>query len=573
MNKSQLYKTNISWLALILTMLYFLVFSIPNLVKGFYGPNVWGQYLWFVSYEHGFIKRGLLGTIFQFFFGDFANETQQIILVVFYSFLVCLFFAVLFFHLIYLVYKSTVDSYNKVFYLGLVCFLSITPLWPTLANTTGYPDLFVFIWCYLGLIGFLYRKWRLIIISIVFGILTHEAFLFCWLSVLFMILYEYLYVQKNRTVLKILIISLVLPVVVYFVIGFNHNNDALKITLNQISFLSEENKHLLYTRQFNQGIYGAFIKMINIITNNFYLFVIKALYFLLMPLVFFVILSLSTGSKYKTGLPRNVFYFLVIFSPLSILFFAWDLSRLLSYASYGATLLLIYILTKNLLINHQVKLKLMTLGIVLLCSVLFYVRAPLVYAYFNKSAMVGVGQYVFDDTLGKDISAWIVENDFRTMVNKNKSKNRVLYTKTIDGEKLKIPQSQICFVCGYQNDYILNKQLEQICTNNLCDYKPGVDKQLQFREYQRMYSGEYVIELHYSSPQKNNVPIGDFEVIVNGQVLQSMTITGTDGVSKTASTSYVLNKNKFNAALHLFDLNLMTNQHIMVEKLVIELVQ
>jgi hypothetical protein len=459
MNKSQLNKTYYFQWALILTALFFLFFSIPNLLKGFYGPTVWGQYLWFVSYDHGFIKRGFLGAVFQFFFTDYAEDTQQIILVFFYSALVCLFFTLLFLHLVYLVIKSNLNSANKTFYLGLVCLLSITPLWPTLAYTTGYPDLFVFICIYLGLLGFLYRKFSLTIISIVFGILIHEAFLFCWLSVLLMMLYEYLFVQKDPIVLKMFIIGLVLPVMVYFVVGFFHNNDALKITLDQISFLSEENNHLLYKRQFNQSIYGALTKMINIISNNINLFVIKASYYLLIPLVFFVMLSLTAKSKCRAGLPGIALYFLIVVSPLSILLFAWDLSRLLLYASYSATLLLIYFFTKGLVVNQQIKLKIITLALVLLASIVIYVRTPLVYAYFNKSAMVGVGQYLYMDTFGKDISAWIVENDFRTMINKRKTKNKDLYTKTIAGQELNADQSQICFICDFKNDYILNKQL------------------------------------------------------------------------------------------------------------------
>src|SRR4051812_22875285 len=56
------------------------IFNVLRAVPG--GPQMWGVPIWYLTYDHGLIRRGLPGTVFRFF-GDGLDPStvRQIILV------------------------------------------------------------------------------------------------------------------------------------------------------------------------------------------------------------------------------------------------------------------------------------------------------------------------------------------------------------------------------------------------------------------------------------------------------------------------------------------------------------
>jgi len=82
-----------------------------------------------------------------------------------------------------------------------------------------------------------------------------------------------------------------------------------------------------------------------------------------------------------------------------------------------------------------------------------------------------------------------------------------------------------------------------------------------------------VIELHYSSSEKDSVFVGEFKVTANDQVRKRQRVSGTNSENRVATVKYVLDKDKYNANLHLFDLYINSDADIEVEKLVIKLIK
>lgn len=545
MNKSFNYQKILFGTLIVLVVLFCIFISVPNLTKGLYSLNVWGKYLWFVSYENGFIKRGLIGSLFQMILADLETSQQFKIIVQLYSGFVFVFFTILFGHLFYLVFRLSAPASHKSYLLMLLCLLSISPLWPTLAYTTGYPDLFVFFCCYLGFLGYIHQNTVLLVLAIVIGMLIHGAFIFIWLTVLCLITYEVFNNSQYKGWSKSIFISFALPLVLYVVIGFFHNNEALNLTLNNIDFLTQHNKETLYKWQFNQSIGVAFQKMVLVIYRNLDLFIIKTIYFTFIPLLVYGAYFFASEKIKKTRF-QNVFYFIAIFAPLSILLFAWDLSRLLSYATFSTALVLIYALKKN---NFRLKpgiAKFYILSFLLFISVIVFANAPLMYSYMKSSAIVGKKQ--FQDSLGKTTAALIVENDFNS-----KYKNidgDLVYSKNILPNELKRKGANICGV-------------------NLCDKNDTKNDKLVFRNYEVLYSGSYELILSYSSTKSKQAKIGYMQILANGNLLSDNKIYGTEGKNTTFKYIHKVKRGKYNSTIHLIDLYLVPSDTIEVESLTI----
>ncbi len=45
------------------------------------GVQIWGRFHWLITYEDGFIRRGMVGSIFQYFFGDRELSDQERLIV------------------------------------------------------------------------------------------------------------------------------------------------------------------------------------------------------------------------------------------------------------------------------------------------------------------------------------------------------------------------------------------------------------------------------------------------------------------------------------------------------------
>ncbi|MDJ0757453.1 MAG: hypothetical protein QNJ45_28220 [Ardenticatenaceae bacterium] len=365
-----------------------ILIGILNMTKGnFDVVQIWGEYLWLVSYKFGFIKRGLLGTLFQSVFGGIPLPTQLGLIVWFHKITAFFFFLAISAFFITISWKILPNSRQRYFFLFLFLALMITPLWPTLLYNVGYLDLVLMVVASLGFAVFFFKdssQYLLILLGII-GPLFHEGFLFFWLPLVIIIWHENLLLAKKWRWPSILLVTLA-PFAVVYLASIAHNNQALIQLFDEIMLPAEIEKALIEV-QFNQTptyIMPYMLFLFQEYTGNFW---VNALYFLIQPILVTGLLLVSATDQKKPLKNLDYFLFLLVpFAPLSILLIAWDLSRFLSFSAFSTLLLLAYVLKQvrdgHLEIQSGSKSYQFALGALVGGNILF-VPAPLIYSYFD----------------------------------------------------------------------------------------------------------------------------------------------------------------------------------------------
>jgi len=313
----------------LLALLYFyaLIFSVLKTIRF---PNEWSEAHWLIDYRFGFIKRGLAGQIFGFFFQK--NEfnillVSAVILLILYG---CIYFIAL---------KQTnnisQNIYRVVFY--LVFFLSQYVVLS--AHIIGYLDHLVFLLT-ISII-YLIRKNLIFLSSILvcISLLIHEISFFLTIPIsLFALIVAEMSNEKfsfkevfNVKLLKKSFLFLVFPAILMFLLSYyqefygKDNYLNLFNYLNDSGFIKKDMADLVATSYTE--------KYTHYLETESKSFVIKMIYHksfaFSLPILF--LLFIVYKEYQKIGLPLFFLFMIAVLSPLFLHFVAWDTYRIWAF--------------------------------------------------------------------------------------------------------------------------------------------------------------------------------------------------------------------------------------------------
>ena len=286
----------------------------------------WGY--WAISYRHGFIRRGLVGTIFQSMATDMRDEEQQRVVVQIH---LCLAVALAVGLLVWSLQLRIGSSPRVRALLGtgtVAVFLSA--LLPTVVGMPGYLDVCILlISCSAAYLAFRRRLVAAGALAMV-GPFVHDAFIFLWLPVLWCTLSEGLASpDRRRAILRSA--PLALPLVSTLLVLTLHSNGALLRSLDE---LPVQWRHI---REFQMPLREALARMYRMNADNPHQLALAAAFF---------VWPAAVAAACAVGIAPGRLRYRVLMaagatlSPCATLLVAWDLSRFLVWSSYGAFLAL-----------------------------------------------------------------------------------------------------------------------------------------------------------------------------------------------------------------------------------------
>ncbi|MBA1305302.1 hypothetical protein [Stutzerimonas stutzeri] len=353
----------------------FFALSLFSYYRGFNGGlQIWGEpYIW-INYSDGLVKRGLVGTFFEYFFGSDSPDRRRIAALVLHWF--CSVF-LLFFVLLWgrRRIEDGGDGRYGVFYVTFALFVGGQFL-PTLAYNTAYLDIYIYLLFALAVFSFSVGWFVLAFTLGLFAPLVHESALFYWLTI-------FVLVAFSRG-LNISIIYAVLPVSISTVILLLfHSQSAAEGVVASMPIPLDVKEGML-SAQFGQSILSSFSVMLGVWRESFVSGILGLLGFGL-----FAFLMVFFYCRCFLSTREALVLFASVLAPASILLFAWDLSRFVVSLQFVSVVSLLYV---DSVFSPALRRGVSeVLVLVLIVVALVGLSMPLVYAYFNGASVVDNG--------------------------------------------------------------------------------------------------------------------------------------------------------------------------------------
>lgn len=308
--------------------------------------QIWGTYFWLIDYSEGFIKRGFVGTVLSQLGYTLKSTTWENIchLVVIAHTFLSLALITLFTRLQQQYLFRSQGNSDKGSFILLGCWLvfACTQFWPTLAYNTAYLDVYLLIIFTISF--YLFTQGHYLAASILgaIAIFIHESFIFLWSNILVLFAIRPFF-QSRQVNIKLLVASL-MPVLMIILLLLFHNQEAAIVEISNIPnrIVSQYMKNFLIGALFAQGMVGAFKTMIGIWTSNWAQGWAAFLYYVWPSFLMISSLPFIISGHSKSILRLIIVALVASFLPLSILLFAWDLSRFLVWSNLTAILTLSY---------------------------------------------------------------------------------------------------------------------------------------------------------------------------------------------------------------------------------------
>jgi hypothetical protein len=295
------------------------------------------EFYWRFTYAHGFIKRGLIGTLVHPLIALLSFERSKPVIVGAHV-AVCLLIIVM----LQVLFRTAMTRQSRTdirltLILAFFC-LMCSPLMPVLAHDTGHVDAYLIALAIGGFSLILREKYGAAMLITIVGPLIHEAFIFLWAPVAIMLLWSSVTAKTRRAGKLILVI---LPIVCVAAVTFFHNRDALLLAMDAWpvdDFI--KSGHLRYTfdatlqsrvehmRLYEYQGHGANIAI--------------SLLYSLVPSVLLLWTALfSFHRQWNDRWTTTVVATIATLAPVSIILVAWDLSRFLSWTVLASAIVLI----------------------------------------------------------------------------------------------------------------------------------------------------------------------------------------------------------------------------------------
>lgn len=327
--------------------------AIWSYIKGFIpGVQGWGKYLWLIDYSEGFIKRGFAGTAIHklgYTLNNIGWGRLEILVLIIHTIAALLTIALLIkIQQAFFLSQKAIQPQQKTILLS-ACWLlfACTQFWPTLAYNTGYVDIYLLLAYTYAF--YLFSRGAYLVGSLTgcLAVLTHEAFVFLWGSILFVFVVvpflEFRQIDRKRIALSCL------PILTVFLVLLLHDQAAAISEIRSIpnAVIEPKMKTILIDAQFGQTIRSATQVMLGIWQANTARGLAALVYYTFPAILMILSIPLMLGKHHQRVLKTVLIVFVASWIPLSILAIAWDLSRFLVWANLTTILTLTYFLTRQ----------------------------------------------------------------------------------------------------------------------------------------------------------------------------------------------------------------------------------
>jgi hypothetical protein len=359
---------------------------------------------WSLTYRHGFIRRGLVGTIFQWFAGtrDEALEKQQIL--VLHTLAVLALFGACVAWGVHEHRRARDERTRLALETGLAALLLGQAL-PTLGLVAGYLDVYVFLVVLAG--AWLAARGRLIEAAVVgsMGPFVHDGFVFAWAAVL-----AAYFVSRPATWRKSL--PLLAPVATTALVLLLHSKHAADLAIADLvttPFVRDSFR----ANQFGLSTGDALRTMGHHFAEQPEQFALCALYFLPPSLVLAWCAAVADSHERARSL-RFARAFATTLAPCSILVVAWDLSRFLCWSAIGGAVALLTAASRGDE-PAEAPARARTVSQMAIALLALFSTGPQIYAYFEfASASSDLGPELATRTPG-----YVLAREFLLLYNRH----------------------------------------------------------------------------------------------------------------------------------------------------------
>jgi hypothetical protein len=312
--------------------------AIVGILKGFtttVDPAT--EFYWLFNYGHGFIKRGLIGTIVTPLVSRVSLEHAKPAIAAAHA-IACLSIALMFVALFRgaIFAERRADS-RLALALSFVC-LMCSEMLPVLATDTGSVDPYVIVFVLAGVRLILKRRYAIAVVVGIVGPFIHEGFVLAWAPLAILLLWSCVSSDEQR-VRKLAVAAV--PVLTAFVVTTAHNADALG-QLMQAWPASEEikNGHLAYT--FGQTFRTSFAHMKDYeFPGHWSNFGTAFAFFVIPNGLLLWTAAFCYWHRWSARGTTLLVGVVAMLSPLGAIALAWDLSRFLVWSTVGAAVVLL----------------------------------------------------------------------------------------------------------------------------------------------------------------------------------------------------------------------------------------
>jgi hypothetical protein len=369
---------NPTWVA-VLTGLVATVIGILVALRGqMHTAALWGLPLWQVTYHSGFIRRGLVGTVFQGLFGG-LSETRQASLVVALAHVMLLVLILAFAAwLAVLAYRAPSPTHAIAF--GLLALPIIgSSLFPTMAFTPGYLDSLMLLFA-IATAALLARRqlWAAGCVAAI-APFAHEMFVYFWIP---LAVFGFFVAQRRdlRRPLWATLVPLGLPFIAGLVVVAATSAAAAQREIDQRVTGTAIFKVTLLKQQFGQTLSSALTRMDHIQGAYWWPTEPFALVYFCWPAVLAVVLYMFWRRLQLDAWARAALA-LALVCPWLMLMLAWDLSRLL-VMSNGMVLIVILGLESQFITQPLPRFRRTSLGLLAAAGIV-ETALPFLYANFD----------------------------------------------------------------------------------------------------------------------------------------------------------------------------------------------
>ncbi|MEO8678825.1 MAG: hypothetical protein ABI665_07255 [Vicinamibacterales bacterium] len=295
------------------------------------------EFYWLFSYQYGFIRRGLMGTLVHPLLKvwSFADLKPMIIgahVIACVAIIVAL----------QMFFQDAVRRNQRweariTLALSFLCLMG-SPLMPVLAHDAGYVDVYLMAVVLTALWFVVHERYVAAALTVVIGPLIHEGFVFLWCPVAIMLAWSCAMLKADRA--KKLILAAV-PFLCTVGVIWYHDQTALRLSMAAWPASDEvKGAHMAYT--FGQTLHSSFDHMSRYeFPGHWGNFMIAVAYSLVPSLLLLWAAVFCYWQRWTARWPTLLVAVAATLSPLPIVALGWDLSRFLSWSNLAAAIVLI----------------------------------------------------------------------------------------------------------------------------------------------------------------------------------------------------------------------------------------
>jgi hypothetical protein len=336
---------------------------------------IWGEPYWFMNYNDGLVRRGLLGQVVALLFGQHdVNRIRSVALSA--HFIACM---MLLSGLWVWLRRLTTGKRGELMFAMFALFIGSQFL-PRLAHDTGFLDVYIYGLVLLALASAAGGCATIAVVTGLLGPFLYEQFLFIWAT------FAVLFLWDRTTPARVIIC--IIPVAPAMLLYFGASNHAA-IAQMAAAPLQQDVKEGMLTFQLGQTLRLSFYIMQWKFRHNLD-HVIYATIFFVGPAALMVVTYASARKN-----ARDTFALIAAtMAPLGTLMLAWDLSRFLLISAFSGLIATFYMQSRRPVFT-------VARPLIALCWLVasFSFVTPLIYAYFDVAAVEDFGVLPLSDTL------------------------------------------------------------------------------------------------------------------------------------------------------------------------------